>query len=107
MRGEDCTKAGVTNFALKSPDFSLDTLGAFDTVNATRLLDVLRQQHIPMWIVRWVQAFMTDRTTTLVVQGEESASLRVNAGMLQGSPYRQSSFCSIMQNSSKYAMPRV
>jgi Reverse transcriptase (RNA-dependent DNA polymerase) len=29
---------------------------------------------------------MTDRTTTLVVQGKESANLRVNAGVPQGSP---------------------
>ena len=65
---------------------SLDISGAFDTVNATRLLDVLRQRHIPMWIVRWVKAFMTDRKTTLVVQGEESANLQVNAGVPQGSP---------------------
>jgi hypothetical protein len=30
---------------------SLDVSGAFDTVNATRLLDVLQQRRIPLWLV--------------------------------------------------------
>ena len=63
---------------------SLDISGAFDTVNPTRLLDTLRKKRIPGWLVRWVQAFMTDRTTTLVVQGQESELLPVEAGVPQG-----------------------
>jgi hypothetical protein len=64
---------------------SLDISGAFDTVNPTRLLDTLRKKRIPGWLVRWVQAFMTDRTTTLVVQGQESEPFPVEAGVPQGS----------------------
>ena len=63
---------------------SLDISGAFDTVNPTRLLDTLRKKRIPGWLVRWVQAFMTDRTTTLVVQGQESEPFPVEAGVPQG-----------------------
>jgi Reverse transcriptase (RNA-dependent DNA polymerase) len=44
---------------------SLDILGAFDTVHPTRLLDVLRRKGVPPWVVRWIRAFITDRTTTL------------------------------------------
>ena len=64
---------------------SLDISGAFDTVNPTRLLDTLRKKRIPGWLVRWVQAFVTDRTTTLVVQGQESESFPVETGVPQGS----------------------
>ena len=64
---------------------SLDISGAFDIVNPTRLLDTLRRKRIPGWLVRWVQAFMTDRTTTLVVEGQESEAFPVEAGVPQGS----------------------
>jgi hypothetical protein len=33
-----------------------------------------------------VQAFITTRTTTLVIQGHETPSFSVDAGVLQGSP---------------------
>jgi len=64
----------------------LDILGAFDTVNPTRLLDILRKKGLPGWIVRWIRAFMTDRRTTLVIQGSETEAFLVLAGVLQGSP---------------------
>jgi hypothetical protein len=65
---------------------SLDISGAFDTVNSTRLLDILRKKGFPGWLVRWVRAFMTDRTTTLLFQGEESEPRRLLASLPQGSP---------------------
>jgi hypothetical protein len=65
---------------------SLDISGAFDTVNPIRLLDTLRQKGFPGWVVRWVRAFMTDRETTLVIQGQETAAFPVPAGVPQGSP---------------------
>ena len=64
---------------------SLDLTGAFDTVNPTRLLDTLRKKRIPGWLVQWIRGFMTDRTTTLVIQGQESEPFRVEAGVPQGS----------------------
>lgn len=65
---------------------SLDVSGAFDTVNATRLLDVLRQRRIPPWLVYWVRAFISDRQSTLLIQGEETETFRLLAGVPQGSP---------------------
>ena len=64
---------------------SLDISGAFDTVNHTRLLDNLRQKGVPLWFVRTVRSFLTDRSTTLVVDGVETASRRLSAGVPQGS----------------------
>jgi hypothetical protein len=51
---------------------SLDLSGAFNTVHPVRLLDILRKKRMPGWLIRWVKAFLTDRTTTLVIQGQES-----------------------------------
>jgi hypothetical protein len=65
---------------------SLDISGAFDTVNSTRLLDILRKKGLPGWVVRWIRAFMTDRRTTLVIQGSETEAFPVPAGVPQGSP---------------------
>ena len=65
---------------------SLDISGAFDTINPTRLLDVLRKKGFPGWIVHWIRAFMTNRKTTLVIQGHETTIFSILAGIPQGSP---------------------
>ena len=65
---------------------SVDISGAFDTVNPTRLLDTLRKKRLPHWIVRWVQAFITSRNTTLVIQGHETPAFPINVRVPQGSP---------------------
>ena len=59
----------------------LDISGAFDTVNSTRLLDILRRKGLPRWVVYWIKAFMTDRKTTLVIQGQETTAFSVPAGV--------------------------
>lgn len=64
---------------------SLDLSGAFDTVHPIRMLDILRKKGFPGWLVRWVRAFLTDRTTTLVIQGKESPPFAIKAGVPQGS----------------------
>jgi hypothetical protein len=65
---------------------SLDIAGAFDTVNHLRLLDNLRKKRVPLWFVRTVRSFLTSRTTTLIVDNEETAPRQLNAGVPQGSP---------------------
>ena len=65
---------------------SLDITGAFDTVNHLRLLDNLRKKQVPLWFVRLVRSFLTDRKTTLVVDGVETAPRQLTAGVPQGSP---------------------
>ena len=65
---------------------SLDIAGAFDTVNHLRLLDNLRKKGIPLWFVRLVRSFLIERTTTLLVDNEETASRQLNARVPQGSP---------------------
>jgi retron-type reverse transcriptase len=65
---------------------SLDIAGAFDIVNHLRLLDNLRKKGVPLWFVRTVRSFLTDRTTTLLVDNEETEPRQLNAGVPQGSP---------------------
>jgi hypothetical protein len=64
---------------------SLDLTGAFDRVHPTRLLDILRKKRMPGWLVRWVRAFVTDRSTTLIIQGVETEPIQVLYSVPQGS----------------------
>ena len=64
---------------------SLDIAGAFDTVNHLRLLDNLWKKGVPLWFVRIVRSFLTDCTTTLLVDNEETEPHQLNAGVPQGS----------------------
>jgi retron-type reverse transcriptase len=64
----------------------LDIAKAFDTVNHLRLLDNLRKKGVPLWFVRIVRSFRTDRTTTLLVDNEETEPRQLKAGVPQGSP---------------------
>lgn len=74
----------------KSPKYvatllSLDLSGAFDTVHHIRLLDILRKKGIPGWLVRWIRAFLSNRTTTLIIQGKETDPFSIEYGVPQGS----------------------
>ena len=64
----------------------LDVAGAFNNVHHGRLLHNLRTRRIPATITRWVQSFLTDRTTRLQFNGAISHEIAVPAGIPQGSP---------------------
>ena len=64
----------------------LDVAGAFNNVHHGRLLHNLRTRRIPATITRWVQSFLTDRTTCLQFNGAISDKIAVPAGVPQGSP---------------------
>jgi hypothetical protein len=64
----------------------LDIKGAFDTVNYTRLLDTLRKQRFPHWLVQWVRSYITGRTAVLQFDGQPSKPVTLRAGVPQGSP---------------------
>ena len=65
---------------------SLDISGAFDHVSHKRLAHNLRKRKVPLPIIRWIQSFVTDRTTTIKVAEGESRRFRANTGIPQGSP---------------------
>ena len=64
----------------------LDIKGAFDSVDYIRLLDTLRGMGFPMWVIRWVRSFVTDRQATLRFDGTTAAPIQITAGVPQGSP---------------------
>jgi retron-type reverse transcriptase len=64
---------------------SIDILGAFDIVNHIRLLEILRKKGLPPWIVQWIRAFLKNRSTTLVIQKQETALSKIDTRVLQGS----------------------
>ena len=65
---------------------SLDITGAFDRVVRKRLTHVLKAKGIPAEFAAWVETFMTDRSTTLVLADTETEAFPVPAGIPQGSP---------------------
>jgi ribonuclease HI len=64
----------------------LDVSGAFDNVSRPRLLHNLRKRRVPQMMVRWIDSFMSDRTTTLKLQEYTAPSAPIQTGIPQGSP---------------------
>ncbi|EAQ83172.1 hypothetical protein CHGG_10990 [Chaetomium globosum CBS 148.51] len=64
----------------------LDILGAFDTVNHTRLLATLREMGYPRWLVLWIRDWLTGREATLLFDGKAATPTAIRAGVPQGSP---------------------
>ncbi len=65
---------------------SLDISGAFPTVNHTRLVAIVKKLGFPSWLQHWVQSFLEERVSMLVVNGIESVEFAIKAGLPQGSP---------------------
>jgi len=64
----------------------LDVAGAFNNVHHDRLLYNLRCRGIPEPIARWIESFLTNRSTRLQFNGAVSHEISVSAGVPQGSP---------------------
>ena len=65
---------------------SLDVSGAFDRVSHARLIHNLRKRRIPESLIRWIQSFLTDRSTELRVNDFTLPESKVSIGIPQGSP---------------------
>ena len=63
----------------------LDFSKAFDQVNHTKLLYKLEQHGVCGTTLMWVRAFLTGRTQSVVLEGEESDQVSVTSGVPQGS----------------------
>jgi hypothetical protein len=57
---------------------SLNISEAFDTVLTVQLLNILRKKEISEWTVRWIKTFLTNCTTSLMIQEQKTASFRIN-----------------------------
>ncbi|OAQ62543.1 reverse transcriptase [Purpureocillium lilacinum] len=66
---------------------SFDVKGAYNGVCKERLLERLRARGIPEGLVRWIGAFCSERSASIVVNGHASARQELpQAGLPQGSP---------------------
>jgi len=60
---------------------SLNITGAFDRVVRKRLWHILRAKGILEELAAWVETFMTDRSTTLVLLDWEMEEFPISAGI--------------------------
>ena len=66
---------------------SFDVKGAYNGVYKERLLQRLTARGIPLTLVRWIDAFCSERTATILVNGHTSEQQKLpQAGLPQGSP---------------------
>lgn len=66
---------------------SFDVKGAYNGVDRDVLLQRLRQRQVPEVLVRWIEAFCTNRQACITVNGETSDLIDLpQAGLPQGSP---------------------
>jgi hypothetical protein len=66
---------------------SFDVKGAYNGVFKDRLLQRLEARGIPMGLVKWIDAFCSNRSATIVVNGHTSERRELpRAGLPQGSP---------------------
>ncbi len=75
---------------------SLDMSGAYDRVLPSRLPHNLRKRCLPQWIVDFISAFLSDRSTSPCLRGYSSALFLTSSGIPQGSPSSPSCFSFIM-----------
>ena len=64
----------------------LDVSGAFDNVSHIRLLHNLRKRRVDEKTVKWVASFLSNRHTSIAIDGYCSAEYEINTGIPQGSP---------------------
>ena len=62
----------------------LDVSGAFDNVSRPRLLHNLRKRRVDLTLVRWIDSFLSDRSTTLKLQEYTAESTPIETGIPQG-----------------------
>ncbi|KAI7764320.1 hypothetical protein LZL87_014170 [Fusarium oxysporum] len=66
---------------------SFDVKGAYNGVCKERLLRRMKARGIQERLLRWVDAFCSERTATIMISGQSSESRPLpQAGLLQGSP---------------------
>ncbi len=64
----------------------LDVEGAFDNVSHPRLIHNLRKRRIPQQTTKWIESFLSDRSTTIKMPEGESPTCDIATGIPQGSP---------------------
>ena len=79
----DCLKCLDEGSEIGSVFFELRK--AFDSVPHTPLLDKLSALQLNVHLLQWIHSYLSNRSQTVVVGGEESSMLPVVSGVPQGS----------------------
>jgi ribonuclease HI len=74
------------NHDLVTSALTFDIKGYFDFVNHKRLIQVLREKHLPLEYVKWTANFLADREVAICVDGISGPMRPVENGIPQGSP---------------------
>ena len=64
----------------------LDVSGAFDNVSHARLLHDLQKRRVDEKTVKWIASFLSNRHTSIAIDGFWSTAYQINTGIPQGSP---------------------
>jgi hypothetical protein len=62
----------------------LDVSGAFDNVLHARLLYDLRKRRVDEKTVKWIASFLSNRHTSIAIDGFRSPAYQINTGIPQG-----------------------
>jgi hypothetical protein len=62
----------------------LDVSGAFDNVSHARLLHDLRKRRVGEKTVKWIESFLSNRHTSIAIDGFRSTAYQINTGIPQG-----------------------
>jgi hypothetical protein len=60
--------------------------GAFNNTDPDVLIEVMRRKAVPLYIVNWVQQFLSNRTLTFSFDGQIEPPNSFSSGLPQGSP---------------------
>jgi hypothetical protein len=77
---------------------TLDIKNAYPTVRATPFAKICIRIKLPTELIKWFISFMSDRTIRFAFDGEISAIIGVNDGILQGSPVSPIMFLIFIQH---------
>ncbi|KAA8898491.1 hypothetical protein TRICI_006553 [Trichomonascus ciferrii] len=64
----------------------IDIQGAFDNVHKETLVGILKKHKLPSTAVRWVHYFVSERSTSLIIDGTPYPNQLIRTGAPQGSP---------------------
>jgi hypothetical protein len=62
----------------------LDVSGAFNNVSHIRLLHDLRRRLVDGKTVKWIASFLSNRHTSIALDGFRSTAYQINTGIPQG-----------------------
>lgn len=83
---QDAQLANDNKKGIRTTAMMVDVKGAFDKVHRDTLLKALGSLQVPEVAIRWICSFLSERSTSQVIDGWVLASRPVQVGIPQGSP---------------------